>query len=42
MKTMTLVARHLLATGELIYRFLTEAQDLTPPKQARKRRTLPK
>jgi DNA-binding GntR family transcriptional regulator len=38
----TLVARHLLATGELIYRFLTEAQDLTPPKRARTRRALPK
>jgi DNA-binding GntR family transcriptional regulator len=38
----TLVARHLLATGELIYRFLTEAQDLTPPKRAARRRALPK
>jgi DNA-binding GntR family transcriptional regulator len=38
----TLVARHLLATGELIYRFLTEAQDLIPPKRAARRRALPK
>ncbi|CAB3789441.1 GntR family transcriptional regulator [Pararobbsia alpina] len=38
----TLVARHLLATGELIYRFLNEAQILTPPKRARKRRALSK
>lgn len=38
----TLVARHLLATGELIYRFITEAQVLTQPKRARRRRALPK
>jgi DNA-binding GntR family transcriptional regulator len=34
----TLVARHLLATGELIYRFITDAQVLAQPKRARKRR----
>ncbi|MEJ0003497.1 MAG: GntR family transcriptional regulator [Pararobbsia sp.] len=38
----TLVARHLLATGELIYRFLTDAQPPTQLKPARKRRALPK
>jgi DNA-binding GntR family transcriptional regulator len=37
-----LVARHLLATGELIYQFLTDAQATTQPKLTKKRRALPK
>jgi DNA-binding GntR family transcriptional regulator len=37
----TLVARHLLATGELIYSFLSDAQTIAPSTQPQKRRRKP-